>query len=127
MVRKRQPDSPPGQEGWPKGSGWSIENLKKHSNTAFFRVLGNQPPLPPPVQEGNLDRCAKENLTALPLGGELSDLLYKHIGWLDGGGRGWTRPMTCFHKIDENTEFGQVALYDDRVARARRSKTRCFE
>ncbi len=63
VVRRDQAISPPGQEGI---KGWSIETAKKHSNTAIYRKVGDQPPLSPPVQEGNLNCQAEENLTALP-------------------------------------------------------------
>ena len=64
VVRRDQAISPPGQEGI---KGWSIETAKKHSNTAIYRKVGDQPPLSPPVQEGNLNCQAEENLTALPI------------------------------------------------------------
>ena len=67
-VAWKQPSiSPPGQEGI---KGWSMKTLKTHLNTPIFHTAGDQPLLPPPVQKGNLNRHAEQNLTALPvLGG----------------------------------------------------------
>ncbi len=46
-----------------------MKTSKKHPNAAIFREVGDQPPLPPPVQEGNLNYHAEQNLTALPFEG----------------------------------------------------------
>ena len=48
------PNSPPGQEGWPEGSGWSISTFRKNEASEAFSTVFHQPPLSPPVQEGNV-------------------------------------------------------------------------
>ena len=64
VVWKRQPISPPGQEGI---KGWSIENIEKTPKRTDFSQGWRS--TTPPVQEGNLNRYAEENLTALPFEG----------------------------------------------------------
>ena len=66
VVRNRQRNSPPGPEGI---QGWSMKTLKTVPNISFFCKLGDRPPLPLPVHEGNLSRYVEQNVTALPTSG----------------------------------------------------------
>ena len=45
-----------------------MKTLKTYLKAPIFREMGDLPPLPPPVQEGNLNCHAEENLTALRWG-----------------------------------------------------------
>ncbi len=51
-----------------------MKTSKKTPMASIFRKVGNQPPLPPPVQEGKVNGHAEEILSVLPL--------RKLIAWL---------------------------------------------